>query len=122
MGIRSLISGFSLAALVTAGMTAPTMVQAGDVKVHLHGHFIGHNHVYKHHYGHRRVQRYRYGHYNFFPRHNYGRPSWYGRKHRYGQRYRNPGFDTRYRKHQRRQARRGFSDVVVAPQPRRKRR
>ena len=131
MGIRSLISEFSLAALVAAGMIVPTVVQAGDVKIHLHGHFIGHNHGYKHHYGHRRVQRHRYGHYNFFPRHNYGRPSWYGRKHRYGyrnhrkfggQRYRNPGFDTRYRKHQRRQARRGFSDVVVAPQPRRKRR
>ncbi|MCZ6733985.1 MAG: hypothetical protein O7B27_15805, partial [Gammaproteobacteria bacterium] len=76
MGIRSLISGFSLAALVAAGMIVPTVVQAGDVKIHLHGHFIGPNYAYKYDYGHRRVQRYRYGPYNYFPRYNYGRPSW----------------------------------------------
>ena len=134
MGIRSLISGFSLATLVAAGMAVPTVVQADGVKIHLHGHFIGHNYGYKRHHGHRRAHGYRHGHRHrhgiFVPRHDYGYPYWYGRKHHYGhrnqrkfggQRYRNPGFDARYRKHQRRQARRGFSDVV-APQPRRKRR
>ena len=41
MGIRSLISGFSLAALVAAGMIVPTVVQASDVKIHLHGISLG---------------------------------------------------------------------------------
>lgn len=128
MGIRSLIPLFSLAALVAAGMSVPSAVEAGDVKIHLHGHFdfIGHNYGYKRHYGHRYGPHYR--HRRSFRHQYYDYPYWYGRKHRYGhrwykaRRYHNPRLDRRHRKHHRRQIGRGFSDAVIAPPPRRRRR